>query len=320
MRDPRHPVRGASLGKAKFPVRGDLIVGTGISVDRAGSLVTVPGSDGRAHLRRITDARHSARAGSFRLGSPDNWSGIMGDGRTAFVATAEGIQWWDVRDPWYPVRGDTTKLAHANSEGMALQGDVMAVLTPLQSDPTGGNTVRLFEVSAGTVRASTTIEGVIGSRPELSDDARLLATTGSSDGTVRLWDISDPRHPRTGATLRTLEDTWGFAFDERNELMADWSTDGGMQLWDIHDPSQPDLKATIPSSEDDRVSMVEFLPSGSAFAAAGRTGVTFRSADYAGLAAHICSYTGPSMPKAQWRRYAPGIPYRDPCPTSERPS
>ncbi|SEE22795.1 WD40 repeat [Streptomyces sp. 2131.1] len=318
LRDPRHPARGVSLGKAEFPGRGGLIISTGVFADRAGRLVTVPGSDGRAHLWRITDARHAIRAGSYSLGSPDDWSGIMGDGRTAFVATADGIQWWDVKDPWNPVRGDTTKLAHANSEGMDVQGNVMAVLTPRPSDLTGGNTVRLLAVSAGTVRASTTIEGVIGSKAELSDDGRLLATTGSGDGTVRLWDISDPRRPRTGATLRTLEDTQGIAFDKRNDLMADWNRDEGIQLWDIHDPAGPALKATIPASEDDTVSQVEFLPSGGTLAAARRKGVTFHSTDHAGLAELICSYTGPSMPKAQWRRYAPGIPYRDPCPKSER--
>ncbi|MFE6904005.1 caspase family protein [Streptomyces sp. NPDC057717] len=318
LHDPRHPVRGASLGKAKFPSRGELIVSTGVFADRAGGLVTVPGSDGRAHLWRITDARHAAKAGSFSLPSPDDWSGIMGDGRTAFVATSKGIQWWDVRDPQHPVRGDTTHLAHANSEGLDFQGDVMAVLIPRESAPTGGNTVRLLEVSAGTVHASTSLDGVIGMKAELSDDSRLLATTGSGDGTVRLWDISDPRHPHTGATLRTLPETRGIAFDKRNDLMADWSTDDGIQLWDIHDPARPALKATIPSPEGDTVDRVEFLPSGSALAAARRNGVTFHSTDHAGLAKRVCSYTGPSMPEAQWHKYAPGIPYRDPCPNLER--
>lgn len=318
LHDPRHPVLGASLGRAKFPSRGELIVSTGVFADRAGRLVTVPGSDGRAHLWRITDARHAAKAGSFSLPSPDDWSGIMGDGRTAFVATSRGIQWWDVRDPRHPVRGDTTHLAHANSEGLDFQDDVMAILIPRQSAPTGGNTVRLIEVSASTVRASTSLDGVIGMKAELSDDGRLLATTGSGDGTVRLWDISDPQNPRTSATLRTLPETRGIAFDKRNHLMADWSTDDGIQLWDIHDPARPALKATIPSPEGDTVYQVEFLPSGSTLAAARRNGVTFHSTDHAGLAKRVCSYSGPSMPEAQWHKYAPGIPYRDPCPNLER--
>ncbi|MCX4791605.1 caspase family protein [Streptomyces sp. NBC_01221] len=317
LHDPHHPVRGASLGTASFPTRGNFIINTGVFADRAGDLVTVPGSDGRVHLWRITDARHAAKAGSFRLPASDDWSGILDDGRTAFVATPKGIEWWDTSDPRHPVRGDTTQLADANQEGLIAQGNIIAVSIQRQSAPTGGNTIRLFQVTAGKVRVSTSLQGVIGTEVEISDDSRLLAATGNGDGTVRLWDISDPRHPRNGATVRTLEKTQGITFDPRNHLMADWNSDDGIQLWDIHDSARPVLKATIPSPDYGSMKL-DFLPSGSTLAVARRHGVTFYSTDLAGLADRVCSYTGKSMPKGQWHKYAPGIPYRDPCPSYER--
>ncbi|MFI2206048.1 caspase family protein [Streptomyces sp. NPDC020192] len=318
LHDPHHPVRGASLGTANFPTRGSLIISTGVFADRAGDLVTVPGSDGRVHLWHITDARHAAEAGSLRLPASDDWSGILHDGRTAFVATPKGIEWWDTSDPRHPVRGGTTQLADANQESLVAQGNVMAVSIPQQSATYGGNTVRLFQVTAGRVRVSTSLPGVIGTAVEMSDDSRLLAATGNGDGTVRLWDISDPRHPRTGTTVRTLQKTQGIVFDPRNHLMADWNSHDGIQLWDIHDPTRPVLKATIPSPEDSSIEDVDFLPSGSTLAVARRHGVAFYSTDLAGLADRVCSYTGQSMPEGQWHKYAPGIPYRDPCPSDER--
>ncbi|MGW4825273.1 caspase, EACC1-associated type [Streptomyces sp. NPDC004227] len=319
LHDPHHPVRGASLGTAEFPTIGNFIINTGVFADQAGDLVTVPGSDGRVHLWRITDARHAAKAGSIHLPASDDWSGIMGDGRTAFVATPKGIEWWDTSNPEHPVRGDTTRLAGANQEGLVGQGDVVAVSTPQQSATYGGNTVRLFQVTAGKVRVSTSLQGVVGTEVRISDDSRLLAATGNGDGTVRLWDISDPRHPRTGATVRALDKTQGIAFDPQSHLMADWSSGGGIQMWDIHDPARPVLKATIPSPEyGSSLDDVDFLPSGSTLAVARRDGVSFFSTDLAGLADRVCSYTGRSMTTEQWRKHAPGIPYRDPCPSYEQ--
>ncbi|MGW2882864.1 caspase, EACC1-associated type [Streptomyces sp. NPDC001233] len=319
LRDPHHPVRGASLGKADFPAVGGFIVATGVFADRAGDLVTVPGSDGRAHLWHITDARHAAEAGSFRLPHPDDWSGILNDGRTALVATAKGIEWWDTSDPRHPVHGGTTRLAHANEENLIAQGNVVAVATPQQSAPSGAGAIRLFQVSAGKVRASTSIQGPIGTVVQMSDDGRLLAATGSSDGTVRLWDISDPRQPRARATVRILQKTEGIALDPHNRLMADWNGNDGIQLWDIHDPARPVLKATIPTPQyDEGAAQLEFLSSGSTLAVARRDGVSFFSSDLAGLADRVCSYTGKSMPETQWHKYVPGIPYRDPCPSHEQ--
>ncbi|MEU6256838.1 hypothetical protein [Streptomyces sp. NPDC047043] len=318
LKDPQHPVRGASLGTAKFPTIGSFIISTGVFADRAGDLVSVPGSDGRVHLWRITNARHAAEAGSFRLPASDDWSGIMGDGRTAFVATPKGIEWWDTSDPRHPVHGDTTRLAGANQESLIGQGDVVAVSIPQQSAPYGGNTIRLFQAVAGQVRASTSLQGVVGTEVEMSDDGQLLAATGNGDGTVRLWDISDPRHPRTRATVRTLDKTKGIAFDPHNRLMAAWNSDDGIQLWDIHDPARPVFKATIPSPEYSNIDDLDFLPSGNRLAVARRDGVSFFSTDLAGLTDRVCSYTGKSMTAEQWHKHAPGIPYRAACPSPER--
>ncbi|WLQ37979.1 caspase family protein [Streptomyces castrisilvae] len=317
LRDPHHPVRGTSLGAAHFPTIGNVIVGTGVVANEAGDLVTVQGTDRRVHIWHVTDAHHAAEVGSFPLSDPDNWSGIMPDGRTALVATTKGIEWWDTSDPRHPVRRGTTRLANANKVSLGTDGDLVVVSTPQESsDFSGGNIVRLLRVSAGKVTASSRLQGTVGAELNFSADTGVFAATGSGDSSVRFWDISDPRHPRLRASVRTPAGTQGVSFDQDGRMVAVRTMDE-IQLWDIGDLAQPVHKATI-SSQDNNITRTEFLPSGDTLAVARRDGIAFYSSDLAGLADRVCSYTGTSMSKDQWNEYALGIPYSAPCPSQER--
>ena len=71
-----------------------------------------------------------------------------------------------------------------------------------------------------------------------SPDGHTLAT-GDSYGTIRLWDVADPAHPRplghplTGTTPRVG------GVQPRRAHAGQRRVDGTVQLWDVTDPAHP---------------------------------------------------------------------------------
>ncbi|MFJ9539183.1 helix-turn-helix domain-containing protein [Streptomyces sp. NPDC101225] len=103
------------------------------------------------------------------------------------------------------------------------------------------------------------------------DRDHTLLAAGSSDGTVRLWNIADRTRPRHLATLPVSSDLAVFAV----ALSPDGATlvaGGGMGLlrrWDIADPRQPRPLSALPGAPDATVYSLAFAPDGRALAAAG---------------------------------------------------
>lgn len=317
LRDPRHPVPAATLGSAFAPDSAAYTFGGEVTSDTAGDLVAVLGSDARLHLWRVTPGPRAKEVGAVpATDAPKGPAGILGDGRAALTITAAGIQWWDISDPAHPVRGASSPLPGADHGMGQSAGTLMAAANAAGS--TGAEaTLDLFDVAGGRLRSTATLTRAAASQLALAADGKLLAATVGDDDTLALWGTGAPGHPRRLATV-TVPDVQGIAFAPSGHLMTDWSA-STVQLWDLAAPAAPVLLAsfTPPSQQGSaapKISAAQFTPSGRTLLVAAGDAVFPFDANPAALADRLCSSAGSPLTPAQWRRYAPGVPYQHPCP------
>ena len=71
-------------------------------------------------------------------------------------------------------------------------------------------------------------------------DGQTLAS-GDSDGTVRLWNIADPAHPRLRGPIPAsgTASVQSVAFSPDGRALASGSLDGTVRLWDLGDAAHP---------------------------------------------------------------------------------
>ncbi|MGK4579065.1 caspase, EACC1-associated type [Kitasatospora sp. HPMI-4] len=309
--DPHHPVRAASLGTAVFPTSVDGgIISYGVSWDQEGDLVAVLGSDKRLHLWRVGSSLGATEVGS--IPHPDaatGYAGVLPDGRTALLFTKDGLDWWDTSDPAHPVHGVLWPAKGAIGCSARSAGNLFVITA---GDQCGH--LYLTDVSAGRMKSHVRLTGSPGDVLGISDDGRLVAVTGSGNDTVALWDTGDPQHPNHRASMHTVQNVTGISFDRADHLMAVWSSDT-VQLWDVSRPSAPALLVSFSLPNKALVNETVFSPSGSTLFVTGAGGVYLIDTDPARLADRLCSYTGGSITAEQWQDYAPGIPFRHPCPS-----
>jgi WD40 repeat protein/type II secretory pathway predicted ATPase ExeA len=94
--------------------------------------------------------------------------------------------------------------------------------------------------------------------------------SASGDGTVRLWDVTDPAVPRPlGTPLPHTSWVSAVAFTSDGRTLASASGDGTLRLWDVTDPAVPrSLGAPLAAHTGD-VNAVAFAGDGHTLASAG---------------------------------------------------
>ncbi|MFC0436998.1 helix-turn-helix domain-containing protein [Kutzneria buriramensis] len=95
-----------------------------------------------------------------------------------------------------------------------------------------------------------------------------LLATGSTDGTVRLWDVADRHEPRDLGTIPNHADAVGStAFAPNGAVLATVDRDREVQLWDLSDPQQPRPAGRTSGHSGARA--VAFSPRGDTMATVG---------------------------------------------------
>ncbi|WP_037603329.1 LVIVD repeat-containing protein [Streptacidiphilus rugosus] len=156
---------------------------------------------------------------------------------------------------------------------------------------------------------------MIGPQLALSDDNRLLATTGPSNDALTLWDTTDPGHPRQVADMATLTGVTSVSINHSATMMA--VTNGtAIELWNITSPAHPVRLATLtpPGDAVDTIASMGFTTDGRKLLIQREYSVSFVDTDPRAVAAQLCTVTGNTVTAAQWGTYAPESAFRKPCP------
>ncbi|WP_326639902.1 helix-turn-helix domain-containing protein [Streptosporangium sp. NBC_01755] len=211
------------------------------------------------HLLRLWDFPGVALMGGARTrpiwGTPD--------GRTVVTGNGDRALRWDVGDPHRPV----SRVLTATEGLVKLSADGSLMVT---AGPGGG--IRLWSLIGAAPRLLATMNGAATppDSAEFSADRRVLAVTATRDYVIRIWDISDPAHPRE---TKPLAGHTGFvnaiAFAPSQRLLASFGYDRTARLWDLTDPSRPASVAVL-RGHGNAVYNGAFSPDATTLATAGQ--------------------------------------------------
>jgi WD40 repeat protein/energy-coupling factor transporter ATP-binding protein EcfA2 len=249
----------AFTGVMAFSPDGETLarVNTGASLD----LYDVTDPDHHRPMASVPGFRSGYRPTSARFSLDGNTlvvTGLDGDLDRAEVRYRDRTVLFDIISRRHVATLPGT-LAHAQS--MAPNGQTIALFHEHTNDAIS-HTVRLVDISnPGQPADLTTLDHEDSVKSAVfSPVGHILAT--SADGTIRLWDVTDPQRPVKMATFTGHADPRVSAvFSPDGRTLVTAGAEKVIRLWDITNPRQPTEMATLSGEAYPTMSSV-FSPDG----------------------------------------------------------
>jgi len=306
-----------------LPGNSEYVWTTAFSPD--GRILATGSTDDLVRLWDVTD-RSAPELLGVPLTGPSNYVQSLAfspDGRTLAAADGDGaVWWWNLAQPSHPVRSSTPFTVPDNA--LYAASSIM-FSTDNRTIAAGGNdgTVRLWDTVS---RAQTLLKP-----PDVADvpavaftpDGHILAA-GGDDGRIWLWDTSDPRSPRRLTTPLVGPDTSAvrsLTYDAHGVTLVVGGDDGQIYLFDVSGDDLPVQMGPSLAGPSAEVLSVAIAPDGRSLAALGEDDHIWLWDMSPLIAARsdpvkvTCEMTEGGLDQAAWRRYLPGLDYRETCPT-----
>jgi WD40 repeat protein/energy-coupling factor transporter ATP-binding protein EcfA2 len=268
--DVANPGRPAKTG---LPLQGSDGASGSLAFSSRGTLASA--LDSGVLLWDIADPAHPQRVGEAHSGS-DSSIVFSPDGRTLAVTVNDTVGLWNVADPAHPVAIGLPLHATAptNSAAFSPDGSVLAV-------GTSDNTIQLWNVRnlISPIPIAKPLVGYEGNASTgssqqinsvaFSPDGKILAG-GSSNGLIRLWNLSRPDQPiPIGSVLNSHDGgVQSIAFSPDGDTLASGNEDDNIELWDVAYPASPFVIGKPLSGHAAEVDSVAFSPNGHILASA----------------------------------------------------
>jgi WD40 repeat protein/transcriptional regulator with XRE-family HTH domain len=241
-------------------------------------LASAVANDTTMQLWNLTDPNHPITMGP-PLAGPTRWIPSVAfspDGRILAAGSDDWNVWlWDVttRGLIGPLKGH-----QAIVQSVAFSPDSKT----LASSGGVNSTVRLWNVTdryhptpLGPPLTSHPTQTYTGAAPDIyavafSPHGNLLAS-GSADGTVQLWDVTDPAHttPLVTPFVAERDQIHTLAFSSDGTILATGGKDQAVWLWNLTDPAHPLQLGPSLTGHTNSIEAVTFSPDGNTVASSG---------------------------------------------------
>jgi WD40 repeat protein len=185
------------------------------------------------------------------------------------------IHLWDTRDPMAPTALPTLTDLGAKVYSVAFSPDGTMMAAAIAEPPVDGvvsGSVQLWAISGNTPQP-------LGEEFRVDDDAPAKSVAfrpgnaqlavGTDDGTVQIWDISNPRRPTSPALAEGPTKAIGqLAFSPDGSMLAAGGADFMVHLWSTTDPRRPIASGPPIDGASTWINAVAFSPDGTTLAIA----------------------------------------------------
>ena len=208
------------------------------------------------------------------------------DGHTLASGSADTtIRLWNLTDPAHPGPLGQPMTGHTERREQCWRSAPTGTPSP-PAAATAPSDCGTYDTAIPLTGHTGTVESVA-----LSPDGHTLAS-GSRDGSVRLWNLTDtgPPGPAGPAPTGHTEDVTSVAFRPDRHTLASGSRDGSVRLWNLTEPAHPAPLGQPLTGDSGIVTSVAFSPDGQ------HPGRRQRTIDRAAVESHRPGPPGPAGP------------------------